>query len=146
MTKCDVVTGHFASMSSAEVDRLRANGSTVVGWHETAPTATREELWTGSAVRKTFLELLSARVFEDEHWSSEQPPRLLSERAAAIVKRTGRPVVQWLEFRRIYASFWRAALDSETDEQTVREMCLLTEELDVLSSDAKTEIKNQRQK
>lgn len=136
MTEATIQT-HFESLSKLKVEELTRSGGRVIGWHETPPTASPQELWTGNSVRAAFLSLLAAREAEDETGATWDGPR--SVRAAAIVSRAGGPVTQWLEFRRIYASFWRAALDSETTEDMVRELCSLTAELDKLASAPETD-------
>jgi hypothetical protein len=129
------VPATFESLSLSEVELTCTGvGARKVGWHETPATARPEELWPGSAVRSAFLQLLAARAAEDATGRTLGKAR--SVRAAAIVSRACGGSARWLEFRRIYPTFWRAALDAETTETMVREMCALIEELELQASSA----------
>ena len=125
------VQTHYESLSQARVDELSRSGARVIGWHETPPTALPHELWSGEQVRIAFLALIAARISHDANASSRDVAR--SVRAAAIVQRAGFSVPYWLEFRRIYPSFWRAALDRLTTPDVVEGFCCLTSEVDSVS-------------
>lgn len=116
--------------------------TTVIRAIDTPPTATKEELWSGSEVRLKFLMLLRAR---EEHDSEEKKQSLCGnvdfkwrsppERARAIVNLTGCDVKLWVTFRRIYKTFWVYALAREgTTQEDVRNLCGLTRELDEIKS------------
>ena len=126
-------------ISDAEVCALRAAGGRVLSYHDVPPTASRAELWTGKKVEEYLLLLSRSRIEEDALWTLRGATTKKSERAREIVSKTNLPINAVLEFRRIYPTFWTAALSSDDNADVIQQLCVLARELDTLSDDPATD-------
>ncbi len=120
-------TVQLRQFSDEEIAEIRKH-SIVLGVHETPPTAAKDELWDGPQVASAFRELMAARVRRDLQFKGTRVPA--PQRAVQIVDLTSKDRKFWLEFRRIYPTFWKAALWRETSEEDAQQLLLLISQLD----------------
>jgi len=135
----EILKAKIEKYSDEKVSAMRAEGRRVIGFHDVAPTASPDELWTGNRVEEILLTLLRSRIDEDAAWTLLGATRLRSKRAAAIVARTCIPVNICMEFRRIYPTFWAAAIALDENSEDIEQLCTLARELDKLACDPETD-------
>ncbi len=136
----EMLKAKIEKISDETLSKMRAAGKRVIGYHDVPPTASRDELWTGAKVENVLMTLLRSRVAEDAAWPLlGATTRLRSKRAAAIVARACIPINICIEFRRIYPTFWVAAIDTEDNSEIIEQLCTLAQELDVLEKDKRAQ-------
>ncbi len=134
----ELLKAKIENYSDEKVKSLRALGQRVIGFHDVPPTASRAELWTGQRVEEYLMALVISRIAEDIAWNGSIIRRK-SKRASAIVYRSCLPLQSCVEFRRIYPTFWTAALCEETEIEMIQQLCVLARELDTLASNPETD-------